>query len=449
MVRASITGSLALLRASSLLASSLLLASLGCQEILPLADPDGDGDGGVQDAATDGGINPSLRAPIPPPKPGCASDAVVVSAQLADPKSFAYTRRDSIPIAFEAIGAARIEFRADLGGRVFSETPTGITFSFANAVDPIRTGRYAFTVLAFDANGCAGSARVDMDVDGDLLVGTRRGAVWFVGSDGRVLAPLEHGIEDPSSISALAIRHDPLRVVMGFDHDDTRTDPTKVPLIEFNTVTGERLEFSLEDIQGDPLYPSGTSPNVLAWSPDGTRLWADGMRDKLLRVFRTSGLHDDSVEMPGNGGLTRSVLGVFLGDRLYAASHASPTLFSIEADGQIQARAGIDGFSPEIRHIARGWPKDGEDTVLVLYWTGRIEQVTRYTAAGQMLETWFVDGLSTQLTRSGADFLVRSTTGGIWLHRTDDTSESLLTTREFTAAIGEDFINLGAMIPFE
>ena len=69
---------------------------------------------------------------------------------------------------------------------------------------------------------------------------------------------------------------------------------------------------------------------------------------------------------------------------------------------------------------------------------------------GQALESWNVGaGLGTQVLRSGADLLVRSTTGGIQVHRADGTRESLLTTRDFTTAIGEGIINLGAMIPFE
>lgn len=426
---------------------ALALLGGGCQDILPLADGDGDGD--TLDAATDAGVNLDLRAPIPPPKAGCAPDAVTVSARLLEPTGFPATRRDPIPIAFEAAGADRVEFRADLGGRVFDQTPTSVIFSFANAPDPIRAGRYSFTVLAFDANGCAGSARVDLDVDGDLLVGTRRGAVWFIGSDGRVLEPVEHGIAEPSSISALAVRHDPLRVLLGFDHADSRDDPTETAVVEYNTVSGARVDFALTDVQGDVLYPSGTAPNNFAWSPDGAQVWADGMRDSLLRVFHADGRHDRSVQISDAGGVTRSVLGMFLGDRLYAATLAEDTLFSIEADDQVQARAEIDGFSPQVRHIVRGRPKDDEETVLVLFWSGNAEQVARFTALGQALETWFVDGLSTQVVPSGADLLVRSTTGGIWVHRPDDTSGNLLTTREFTAAIGEDFINLGAMIPFE
>ncbi|MGK0359300.1 MAG: hypothetical protein ACI9U2_001602 [Bradymonadia bacterium] len=460
-------------------------ALLGCQDILPLVESTGDGsmtdgsvftldggtldggtldggtldggtlDGGTLDGGTldgdttDGGVDPGLFAPIPPLKPGCPTDALSVTAALADSTGFAATRRAAIVIDFEAPGASRVEFRSSVAGRIVDRTATSVTFSFSDVPDPIRGGRYAFTVLAFDADGCASSARIDLDVDGDLIIGTRRGAVWFLGSDGRVLAPINHGIADPSSVSALAIRHDPLRIALGFDHPDTAGDPTLAPLIELDLSTGARIEFALEDIQGDPLYPSGTAPYNLVWSPDGTRLWADGMRDSTLRVFHADGRHDRSLRLAEGGAQTRAVLGVFVGDLLYAATFADDVIFSIDDVDEVQVRAQVGGFDPEIRHIIRGSPNGDEETLLVLHWDGNLQNVTRLTVLGQTLETYNLGGLSTQIIRSGADLIARSTAGNVWVYRADGTNESLLTSRDFLDDIGEDFINLGALIPFE
>lgn len=442
----------------------LALLCLGCQEILPLADGDDppltDGgvflDEGVQtDGSTDGspdgsaGGDPMLLQPLPPPKPGCPADALTVSARLADGGPRAYTRRAPVRIEFEAPGAERIEFRSAIAGNV-NRRAASVDFSFAVASDPIWTGRYPFTVLAFDANGCAASAQVEIPIDGDLIIGTRRGGLWYVGSHGRVLGAVRFDrsaltIDGTINISALAVRRDPLQVLIGFDLDDTRDDlPITAPaIVALNPSTGAVTPFAIEDIQGDAIYPSGTFPYHLIWGSGG-QIWADGTRDGALQVFHADGRHDRTVVIPDQN--SAAVLGFADGDRILATSRWADEVYALRDDVARPLAQVAD--NNEMRSIMPGWPTDqGDATLLVVTWNGnRPTLAQRFTRLGQLVDRRPLGGFSTQIVISGDDLIARSTTGGLQIFDARGESESLYDYNVFEDETGEDVINLGAMI---
>lgn len=426
---------------------ALALVVLGCQEILPLADDGADGG----PSSTDGfiGGDPGLQAPIPEPKPGCPRDALQVSASVD--ASFPFTRRAPVPIEYDAPGAARIEFRSPLAGVVEADRaqPSGVAqFDFSTGTDPIFTDTYPFTVLAFDAAGCSASARVDLPIDGDLLIGTRRGAVWFVGNNGAPLRPIALPIEEPSPISALAVRRNPLRVIIGFDHHDGPLPGTAV--IELEPGSGDVTEFHAQDIQGADLYPSGSAPKTFALGPTG-ELWADGVDDAQVHVFHPDGRHARTVQLTDDGGARDSVLGFFADGQLIAGTDGDRELYTVGADDAVRTIVQFESAFTRVRDVARGWPApSGEPTALSLLWIGNEEFVERHTVLGQAVDRLRVSNLSVQVVTSGDALLTRSSAGGIQAHAIDGSgSANLLNTREFTDAIGEDFINLGAMIKLE
>lgn len=425
----------------------LAVALCGCQTILPLADG---GDGGIGAPDGGGGGDPGLQAPIPAPKPGCPPAALQVTAAVDAP--YPFTRRAPVQIRYDAPGAARVEFRSDLVGEVEADRSLAsgtATFSFQTAPQPIWTGAYRFTVLAFDAAGCAASAQVDLPVDGDLLVGTREAGIYYVGTDGRVLGRVALPMDDPSPISALAIREDPLRVLVGFDHAD---GPLPGPaLVEVDTTTGAITPFALEDIQGDPLYPSGERPGNLVWSPDGARVWADGVADARLHAFHPDGRHDRTVQVTDDSGARDSVLGRFAGDRLFAGTDGTRRLYTLDPSDTARTVIEFEDAFSRVRHLAVGHPTPaGEPTVMTLLWIGNDEVVERHTVLGQAVDQVRVSGLSVQVVTSGDALLTRSTAGGIQVHPLDGGSaRSLFVTREFAEATGEDFITLGAMIKLD
>lgn len=341
-----------------------------------------------------------LRRPIPENPPGCAAIPVQARVEGAGP----FLRNQPITIRYTA-PAARMSFRSEIPGTARAREGH-VVFNFVAAPGPIWSGSRRFTVVA-EADGCVGTASVDLPLAGDVVMGDDRGNLHAIGSDGRHLGRLAT-LADGADVAALAVVRAPERppaLIVALGRHGA--DGPRILRIGLDGTVQRRFE--MEDLRSDPLYPS-SEPRHLLWDATRGHVWADLGPGGRAYVWRDSGEYIGHVVITGGEAIGLAMEG---GDPVFGNGRGGRVYRVTETDPEVFATEVVADVDEPIQTVATGF----EDTLVAIYYDGNATAYARFTGGGRSVAGGRLPaGSPSTLLMLGPYYLGVSRSYGVYLY---------------------------------